>query len=137
LRKESSINIKITVSRHVIIDCKINSINGKFILDTGASNSCVNYLYADKFKLDFKKSNEKAASATEAINETFCSKSNILEIGNFKKNDFEIILFDMSYINNSFREKEIEEVDGIIGGDILSEFDANINYEKKLLTLKL
>ena len=25
----------------------------------------------------------------------------------------------MSYINNSFKEKEIEEVDGIIGGDIL------------------
>ena len=43
----------------------------------------------------------------------------------------------MSYINNSFREKEIGEVDGIIGGDILNEFDANINYEKKLLTLKL
>ncbi len=43
----------------------------------------------------------------------------------------------MSHINNSFKEKEIEEVDGIIGGDILNELNANINYKKKSLTLKL
>ena len=42
----------------------------------------------------------------------------------------------MSYINKSLKEKEIEEVDGIIGGDILKEFDANINYKKKQITLK-
>ena len=37
----------------------------------------------------------------------------------------------MSHINNSFKEKEIHEVDGIIGGDILVEFNAIINYKKR------
>ena len=119
------------------MDCKVNSINGRFIIDTGASNSCINYLLSKKFKLRFKKSNEKASSASNEINDIFYSKNNILEIDDLKKNNFEIILFDMSHINNSFKEKEIEEVDGIIGGDILNELNANINYKKKSLTLKL
>ena len=55
---------KITKSNHIIIECKINSISGKFIIDTGASNSCINYLSAKNLILKFKKSNEKASSAT-------------------------------------------------------------------------
>ena len=137
MKQKTEKKFTITSSNHIVIECKVNGINSRLIVDTGASNSCINFFSSSKFNLDFKKSNSKASSATEEINEIFFSKNNRLEIDDFKKNDFEIILFDMSYINNSFREKEIEEVDGIIGGDILSEFDAIINYEKKLLTLKL
>ena len=54
----------------------------------------------------------------------FISKNNILEIADLIKNNFEIILFDMTHINNSFNEKNINEIDGIIGGDILKEFNA-------------
>ena len=132
---KNSISFNILKTNHIIINAKINNIDGIFILDTGASNSCINFLSAKKFNLDFKKSNDKASSATEDINETFYSKNNTLEIDNFKKYDFEIILFDMSYINNSLKEKEIKGVDGIIGGDILNEFNAKINYKKKILKL--
>ena len=59
-----------------------------------------------------------------------------MEIDDFKKDDFEILLFDMSHINNSLNEKEIKAVDGIIGGDILNEFKAIIDYNNKTLTLK-
>ena len=42
----------------------------------------------------------------------------------------------MTFINNSFKEKEIKEVDGIIGGDILNEFNVCINYKKKEINLE-
>lgn len=126
----------LTESNHVLIECKVNSINGKFIIDTGASNSCINYLFAKKFNINFKKAKENASSATDKINETFYSKNNILEIGDLKKTDFEIILFDMSFINKSFIEKNISEVDGILGGDILKEFNASINYKKNEIYLE-
>lgn len=133
---EATINFEITISNHIIIDCKVNSINGKFIIDTGASNSCINYLYANKFKVNLKKYDEKASSATNQINEVFYSKNNTLEIKNLKKNNFEVVLFDMTHINDSLREKEIEDVDGIIGSDILREFNAIIEYKSKTITLK-
>ena len=137
LNKETSTNFIITESNHIIILCKVNSIISRFIVDTGASNSCINYLSKEKFNLNIKKSNEKASSATNEITNIFYSKNNILEISNFKKNNFDVILFDMNHINNSLNEKEISEIDGIIGSDILKEHKAFIDYEKKILTLKL
>ena len=40
----------------------------------------------------------------------------------------------MTHINNSLREKEIEDVDGIIGSDVLKEFNAIIEYKRKTIT---
>lgn len=136
MNKEIKISFLITNSNHIVIKCKVNSIDSRLLVDTGASNSCINYLSANKFKMNFKISNENASSATNKIKETFYSNNNILEIEDLKKNNFEVILFDMTYINNSLTEKGILNVDGIIGNDILKEFKAVINYDKKNIRLK-
>ena len=136
LNKEIKISFLITNSNHIVIKCKVNSIDCRLLVDTGASNSCINYLSANKFKMNFKISNENASSATNKIKETFYSNNNILEIEDLKKNNFEVILFDMTHINNSLTEKGILNVDGIIGNDILKEFKAVINYDKKNIRLK-
>ena len=136
MKKEKTISFLLTRSNHILIECKINHVLGTFIVDTGASNSCINYLSASKFNIEFKASNEKASSATEEINETFTSKRNVLIIGDFQKNDFDLVLFDMTFINNSLKEKGVSEVDGIIGGDILNKLKACINYKKKEISLE-
>lgn len=137
MNSKASVNFTITTSNHIIIECKVNDVNGKFIIDTGASNSCIDYSLVEKFNLSFKKSNEKASSASNQISETFFSKRNNLEIAGLTKNNFKLVLFDMSHINNSLKENQIAKIDGIIGGDILREFDANINYLNKKITLGL
>ena len=50
--------------------------------------------------------------------------------------DFNVFLFDMSHINKTFINHAIEEIDGIIGGDILKKFKAIIDYDKKKIYLK-
>ena len=129
-------DFKLLKSNHIIIECEVNDVKGKFVLDTGASNSCVNYLSTDKFNINYKISKEKASSATNQINQTFYSKDNLLKIGDLEKTNFDIFLFDMTYINDSLKEKGINELDGIIGSDVLKEFNANINYKKKVLSLE-
>ena len=136
MKKEKTISFLLTSSNHILIECEINYVLGVFIVDTGASNSCINYLSASKFNLEFEKSNETASSATNEINEIFNSKENILKIGDFQKNDFDLVLFDMTFINNSLKEKGVSEVDGIIGGDILNKLNACINYKKKEISLE-
>ena len=136
MKKENKVGFLLTNSNHIIIECEINYISGIFIIDTGASNSCINYLSASKFNVEFKKSNETASSATNEINETYFSKNNKLKIGDFQKNDFDLVLFDMTFINNSLKEKGVSNVDGIIGGDILNELNVCINYKKKEISLE-
>ena len=136
MKKENTISFKLTNSNHILIECYINYVSGIFIVDTGASNSCINYLSASKFNIEFEVSNEKASSATDEINEIFTSKKNIIKIGDFQKNDFDLVLFDMTFINNSLKEKGVSAVDGIIGGEILNELNACINYKKKEISLE-
>ena len=136
MKKKTFTNFVITNSNHIIIECKVNSVTGKFIIDTGASNSCINYFSASKFNVEFKKSNEKASSATNEINETYFSKNNKLKIGDFQKKHFDLVLFDMTFINNSLEEKGVSEVDGIIGSDILNQSNACIDYKKKEISLE-
>ena len=136
MKKDNTISFELTNSNHIVIECEINYVSGIFIVDTGASNSCINYLSASKFNIEFEVSNEKASSATDEINEIFNSKENILKIGDFQKNDFDLVLFDMTFINNSLKEKGVSEVDGIIGGDILNKLKACINYKKKEISLE-
>ena len=136
MKKENTISFILTSSNHIIIECEINYVLGIFIVDTGASNSCINYFSASKFNIEFVASKEKASSATNEINEVFNSKKNVLKIGNFQKNDFDLVLFDMTFINNSLKEKGVSELDGIIGGDILNELNACVNYKNKEINLE-
>lgn len=136
MKKENIISFVLTNSNHIQIECQVNNVSGVFLVDTGASNSCINYLSASKFNIEFKKSNENASSATNKISETYISKNNILKIGDCEKTNFNIVLFDMTYINNSLKEKDINEVEGIIGGDILNQLNVCINYKKKEIILE-
>ena len=136
MKKEKTLSFLLTNSNHILIECEINYVSGFFLVDTGASNSCINYLSASKFNLEFNESNETASSATNKINKTYFSKNNIFKIGDLHKNDFNLVLFDMTFINNSLLEKGVSEVDGIIGSDILNELNASINYKKKEINLE-
>ena len=124
------------VSNHIIINILLNEVKGTFLVDTGASNSCINYLKASKFNIELKKSNELASSATNKISETYYSENNTLTIGNFQKKNLDFILFDMTFINNSLEEKGVSQIDGILGSDILNELKACINYKKKEIILE-
>lgn len=137
MSKEFYKSFIITKTNHIIIDCKVNTILGKFILDTGASNSCINILVAEKYMIKYINSTEMASTATTSIEKTYYSKKNNFQIGKLSYNNFKVFLFDMSHINKSLIENKISVVDGIIGSDILKEFNAKIDYEKRLLSLKL
>ena len=136
LFNKESISFIISSTNHIIIECEVNYVLGVFLVDTGASNSCINYLSASKFNIEFKKSNEIASSANSKISETYHSKNNTLKIGDCEITNFDIVLFDMTFINNSLKENEINELEGIIGGDILNQLNACINYKKKEIILE-
>lgn len=139
LKNEGYISVGLikTDTNHYQIKSKINNINGLFILDTGASNTCVDLNLFEKFNLVFEDSEIKASSATDLMSETKISKKNNLQIGKWINNNCSVILFKMDHINKALSEREIQNVDGIIGADILKKGKAIIDYEKNRLYLKL
>ena len=137
MRNKKSLIIPITFvdSNHCFINLRINNVYGKFILDTGASNSCINLNLSKKFKISLEKSNKKASSATNEINEVYCSNNKTISIEDYKLDNFKILLFDMSYINESLKKNNVSELEGIIGNDFLIKFNAVIYYNSKKIKL--
>jgi len=133
----SKIKLKLTKTNHFEIKASINGVKGRFILDTGASSSCVGFEAIDQFNLKVKDSEIKAVGAGASNMMTKISNSNNLKIGKWKKNRVALILFNLSHVNNGLIKHDAEPVDGIIGADILKKGKAIIDYEKKYLYLKL
>ena len=133
----TSINLKKTGTNHYQIKAILNDIEGLFILDTGASNTCADLTQTEKFKLISEKSKIKASSATNLMQETKISKKNKLQVGKWNSKSCSVVLFDMNHINTALNERKIQKVDGIIGADTLKKGKAIIDYEKNRLYLKL
>jgi len=131
-----SVKLNFLKTKHYSLKANINGINGKFILDTGASNSCVCTSLENNFNIISKETIEKATSATSEISNTKISKNNTIQIGKWK-NKINLITFDMCYINQALNEKKIDSVSGIIGADILKKSKAILDYKSNKLYLKL
>ena len=132
----SSVKLQRLKTNHIQIEAKINGVKGVFILDTGASNSCVDTKLGDFFKIQSRESSEKASSATSEISNTLISKNNNLKIGKWNNKKFQIVLFDMSYINKTLIEQGSKNVSGIIGSDLLKKGKGIIDYSSNRLFLK-
>jgi predicted aspartyl protease len=132
----TKVKLKLAKTNHFELKATINGVKGLFILDTGASSSCVGFEAIDTFKLVAEASLIKAAGAGATDMETQVSKKNNLKIGSWKKTNVALILFNLTHVNTALINHKSRPVDGIIGADILKKAKAIIDYENKYLYLK-
>ncbi len=130
------VKLKLTVTNHFELKATINGVEGQFILDTGASNTCIGTDKIDNFHLNFETSEIKAAGAGATEMETLISKNNIVELGQWKKHRQKIVLFDLVHVNQALINHDANPIDGIIGADLLKKGKAVIDYGKKEIYLK-
>ncbi len=133
----TKIPLVLTATNHFEIVAKINGITGRFILDTGASNTCIGFDKLKFFNLTSKESKIKAAGAGATNMETLISTKNKIQIGDWQKNKLKIVLFDLVHVNEALTAHKALPVDGIIGADVLKKAKAIIDYNKSCVYLKL
>lgn len=138
LERKNYKKIKFTISKtnHLLVNGSINGVKGKFILDTGASNSCVDFSDVALFKLTAADSKTRAAGAGAIGMFTQIASSNILRLGRWQQKNFSVVVFDMSHVNAALEEHKAKPVKGIIGADVLIDGNAILDYENRLLYLK-
>jgi len=132
----TSIKLKPTITNHFEVKASINGIKGRFILDTGASNSCIDFKDADFFKLNVESSKTLASGAGATDMVTQQSLSNKINIKNWYFLNLHLVLFDLSHVNTALTQHKAKAVHGIIGADILQKGKAIIDYKNNRLYLK-
>ncbi len=134
-RNYHSIQLKKTKTNHFELKAKINGVKGRFILDTGASNTCVDFEVAEHFKLDAEDSETKAAGAGATEMDTKQALEVKIQIGLWRYHNLHLVLLDLTHVNTALKNHRAKPVDGIIGADILKRGKAVIDYDKNRLYL--
>ena len=130
------ISLQYTKTNHFAVEASINHISGNFILDTGASNSCIDLKVIEKFDLFAQESDIKAAGAGATDMITQVSKRNTVDLGLWSRKNISLVLFDLTHVNTALITHKADPVDGIIGADILKKGKAVIDYNRRCLYLK-
>jgi predicted aspartyl protease len=135
-KKYKTLKMNSTETNHFECNVLINGVEGSFIIDTGASSSCIDFIYAEHFNLFSEDSNIRAAGAGATNMLTKTSTNNKVSIGKWTKKRVDLILFDLSHVNKALSDHDAELVHGIIGADILKRGKAVIDYKTSRLYLK-
>lgn len=130
------IKLSATPTGHFKFNIKLNDVSGSFILDTGASNTCVDLTSVEQFDLFAEDCEIKAAGAGAIDMMTQLSSKNKISIKDWEVDDIDVILFDLSHVNAALTNHDQEPVDGIVGADILDRGKAIIDYQYHCLYLK-
>ena len=138
LKKESykQIKFKVTKTQHLLIKASINGVKGNFILDTGASSSCIGFESVEFFLLEAKKSKTKASGAGAVGMFTQIATGNKMQLGSWKDSEFDLVIFDLSHVNAALIEHKAKPIQGIIGADVLMNGKGIIDYFNQYLYLK-
>ncbi len=138
LKKEKykKIKFKITKTQHLLIKAKINGIKGDFILDTGASNSCIGFESVHLFQVEAEESKTLASGAGATGMQTQLASDNTLQLGFWKDFSFTLVIFDLSHVNEALIQHKSKPVHGIIGADVLLNGKAIIDYYNHYLYLQ-
>tara|TARA_B110000444_G_C18634291_1_gene498368 strand:+ start:314 stop:754 length:441 start_codon:yes stop_codon:yes gene_type:complete len=137
LRKKGYILIPLTklASGHYICTVRLNGVSGLFIVDTGASHSCVAWNKETLFKLTGNATDQQAATASSQEVDTKHSEGNHIQLGSWERQNQDIVLIDLSSVDAALEQFEVAPVDGIIGGDLLHKAKAVLDYRRNGLYL--
>ncbi|CAM3252181.1 retropepsin-like aspartic protease family protein [Aequorivita lipolytica] len=130
------IPLKKLATGHYLFSAKINGVSGDFILDTGASTSCVGITDSTHFSLISEESIIKAAGAGAINMETMLSRKNDFSIKNWSISNMDFVLFDLSHVNEALSQVNENGIHGIIGADFLKEYRAVIDYGRNCFYVK-
>jgi predicted aspartyl protease len=122
-------------SGHIVTKASINGYLGRFIVDTGASASCVNQAMYKEFQLETEFMDRQIGTASGSLRPRI-SHENTLELGDWSDQDVTLLSMDMSFINTALKTEGMHSIQGLLGADFLIAAEAIIDYKGKKMYLK-
>ena len=129
--------LKVLKTKHILCKALINGKKAKLLIDTGASNSCIDSVLQDHFELEKYGEPFQASGAGEGKMEATMTLNCNIKLGRNYKGKQAFVLLDLSHVNDTLNTQGVEKIDGVIGADFLKENNAVIDYSLSKLFLQL
>ncbi|WP_316806315.1 retropepsin-like aspartic protease [Pedobacter agri] len=121
---------------HLLVEVVVFKEKHFAVLDTGASRSVFDKLLIERhFAETLHVSEEINAATLFTTTTTIQATIPEVKIGPLKLKNYETVAFDLQSVTETYQRFGHPPIIGIIGGDILMQYKAVINYEKLILRL--
>jgi Aspartyl protease len=121
---------------HLLVEVVVFKEKYFAVLDTGASRSVFDKSLIEKHVSETLQISDEINAAT-LFTTTTTIQATIpqLKIGTLKIKNYETVAFDLQSVSETYQQFGHPPIMGIIGGDILMQYRAVINYQKMMLRL--
>ncbi|MBK79194.1 MAG: acid protease [Flavobacteriaceae bacterium] len=139
LNKQQFVKVKLykIKTQHLICFGSINNVKATFLIDTGASNSCISLENIDVYDLKTEGEKFEASGASDKKMEAILSKECKFKLGRFSMKKQKFVLLDLNHINSLLESQNVKKINGIIGAEFLKATKAIIDYNNLDLFLKI
>lgn len=124
------------ITEHLTLKAYINGQKVTLILDTGASHSCLHTEAAKDLGLTLNASEDKAAGIGTTEMEMSGVMVDLLTLGIFQTPNYQFPVIDLSHVNTALQQVTDIKIQGILGADILTNYQAILDYKTQRLYLK-
>lgn len=126
---------------HLFVEAKLNGKSANLLIDTGASKTVFDISRISKLIRKRKNSFESFEKLSTGLgtNTMQSHHTTIKEfcLGDLSMDNFQVILLNMSHVNESYEMMGLKPIDGVLGSDLLMIYKAVIDYDKLILKLKI
>ncbi len=124
---------------HLMTKASANGQPVNLLIDTGASRSVFDNASLERIlniNVDTLEQNHQmsAGIGTNQLESRFLQLSSF-RLGDFDIRDYQAVLIDMQEVNRLYTQLGLPVIEGILGGDILMEMKAVIDYRHLQMTL--
>lgn len=120
---------------HIFIDAIINGKIARLLIDTGASRTVFDAERIKAFlpgtRKKFKKTDKLSTGLGTNTMESHSVTLKEFALGETIFLEYQAVALNMEHVNQSYRMLGLPEIDGVLGGDLLYELKATIDYKKK------
>ena len=138
--RKNSVKLKKIASGQVVVGATVNGVKGVFVLDTGAGNTILDISKKDKFKIadeDVSVTTETAVGAGASGIALQLATLKSFSVALVRMKNTKVFLMNLDNVNFGLAEAGIRTIDGMLGGDILFENNAVIDYSNLSLTFNV
>jgi hypothetical protein len=135
-RGYTAIPLRLNAVSHFEVDVSVNTCAGRFVLDTGASMTCLDKDAAARFHVVLQPSSEKAAGAGQGQLDIEVGVAAEFALAQYDLGEFQFAVLDFSHLNYELVQRGTLPVDGVLGADILRKKAGILDYESATLFLR-
>ena len=131
------INLSKLATGHEMVKVAINGREGQFILDSGAGATVVHETTTPKFKLELDENSIEEATGAGGQTSIFWAQIDSISIGDEAVPMDKIAVMDLSHVVTAIKGATGEDIEGVIGQDILTTHNGIIDVKNSRLYLVL